>query len=120
MSACSSFTGTSSIFFFSGGQGQRFQVEFLVAGNDGHYNSVAVFTAGWASDQRFEDLLGGQADLGGHRFGGQVFGIDFVGAQFVMDAELIEQPGGVGFRRHFKRPQFLEATVTLYSVPTSF
>ncbi len=49
-------------------------------------------------EEGFEDLLGGEADLASDGDGGEVFGIDLVGAELVGDAERVEQAGGVGFR----------------------
>ena len=47
-------------------------------------------------EQGFEDLLQGHANLASDRDGGQVFGVDLVGAQFVRDSERVQQPSGVG------------------------
>jgi hypothetical protein len=48
-------------------------------------------------EEGFEDLLGGEAYFAGHGDGGEVFGVDFVGAQLVGDVEGVEEAGGVGF-----------------------
>ena len=47
-------------------------------------------------EEGFEDLFGREADLAGDRDGGEVFGVDFVGAELVGDAEGVEEAGGVG------------------------
>ncbi len=47
-------------------------------------------------EEGLEDLLGWEAYLAGDGDGGEVFGIDFVGAKFVGDAEGVEEAGGVG------------------------
>src|SRR6266851_4573517 len=49
------------------------------------------------SEQGLEDLLGGEADLAGDGDGGEVIGVDFVGAQLVGDVEGVEEAGCVGF-----------------------
>ena len=56
--------------------GQFFQVEFGVAGDHGE-EVVAIIGLG---EEGFEDLLGGEADFFGDGEGGEVVGIDFVGA----------------------------------------
>jgi hypothetical protein len=50
--------------------------------------------------ERLEDLLGGQADLAGHRLGGEIVGIDLVFSQLERDAKAVEQADGVGLRGH--------------------
>ena len=72
--------------------GEFFQVEFGVAGDDGE----EVFAGVGVGEEGFEDLFGGQADLAGYGDGGEVVGVDLVGAQFVGDAEAVEEAGGVG------------------------
>jgi hypothetical protein len=70
---------------------QRLQVQFLMAGDHRHNNSVAVA----ARDQRLENLLRRQTDLGGNRLRGEVFGIDLILAEFVVDSHLVEEPRGI-------------------------
>jgi hypothetical protein len=43
-------------------------------------------------------LFGREADLAGYGDGGEVFGVYFVGLEFVGDAKGIEEAGGVGLR----------------------
>ena len=57
---------------------------------------VAVVGLG---EEGFEDLLGGEADLFCDGDGGEVVGIDLVGAQLVGDVEAVEEAGGVGLVR---------------------
>ncbi len=92
-------------FSFSRRGRQRLQVEFLIAGDDRHNNSIVVlaaaFAAVWARDQRLENLLRRQTDLGGNCFRGEVVGIYIVLAQFVADSQPIEQARGVSFLSRF-------------------
>src|SRR6266702_2343811 len=48
-------------------------------------------------EEGLEDLFGGEADLAGDGDGGEVIGVDFVGAQLVGDVEGVEEAGCVGF-----------------------
>src|SRR5207302_11107535 len=70
---------------------QRLQVQFLIAGDHRQADSVAVTTR----DQRVENLLRRQTDLGRNRFRSEVVGIHLVLAQFVADSLPVEQPRGV-------------------------
>ncbi len=72
---------------------ERFQIEFLIARDNGHHRAITVS----ARHQRFEYLFRRKPDLRRHGLGGQIVRIDFVFAQFVADAELVEQSGGIGF-----------------------
>ena len=49
-------------------------------------------------EEGFEDLLGGETDFLSDGDGGEVFGIDLVGAELVVDAERVEKAGGISFR----------------------
>ncbi len=59
--------------------------------------TVDAGTAG--GQQRFEDLLGGHADLFGDGDGGEVVGVDFVLAEFEGDAEGFKEARAVGLHR---------------------
>src|ERR1700738_124324 len=47
-------------------------------------------------EEGLEDLLGGHADLVSYGDGGEVVGVDLVGAELVADGEGVEEAGGVG------------------------
>ncbi len=70
---------------------QRLQVQFLIAGDHRHNNSVALATR----DQRLENLLRRQSDFGGNGFRGEVVGIDLVLTQLVVDSHLVEESRGI-------------------------
>src|ERR1700733_10736241 len=55
-----------------------------------------MFAGVGVGEEGFEDLFGGEAYLAGDGDGGEVFGIDLVDADFVGDAEGVEEAGGVG------------------------
>ena len=80
----------------AGGSGKRFQIKERVAGNDGETNSIPVSTR----HQRLENLLGRQAHFGGHGFRRKIVRVHLILAQFVPNAELIENTNGVGLGRH--------------------
>jgi putative membrane protein len=67
---------------------QRLQVQFLIAGDHRQADSIAVA----ARDQRLENLLRRQTNLGRNRFRSKIVGIDLVLAQLVVDSHLVEQP----------------------------
>ena len=50
-------------------------------------------------EEGFEDLLGGHVDFFGDGGGGEVFGVDFVLAEFEGDAEVFKEAGAVGLHR---------------------
>ncbi len=56
-----------------------------------------MFAGVGVGEEGLEDLFGREANLAGDGDGGEVFGVDFVGAEFVGDAEGVEEAGGVGF-----------------------
>jgi len=62
-------------------------------GDHGQANAVPVP----ARHQYFEDLFRRQPDFAGYRFGIQGFGINLVFAQFVANAESIQQPDALVF-----------------------
>ena len=83
--------------FYRGGVGELLEVEFGVAGDDGEEVSGVAGAAGLAvEEQSLEDLFGREADLARDGDGGEVVGIDLIRAEFVGDAEGVEQTCGVG------------------------
>src|SRR5205807_764027 len=70
-------------YFFAGDDGEEVR-RVPLAGNDG------------ASQQGLKDLLQRHVDLACDGDGGEVFGVDLVGACFVCDAERVEQARRVG------------------------
>ncbi len=82
----------SSTFFAFAARRQLFQVEFGVAGDDGEEMLACV----GVGEESFEDLFRGETDLARDGDGGEIVGVDLVGAEFVGDAERVEQAGGVG------------------------
>jgi hypothetical protein len=52
--------------------------------------------------QSFKDLFSGQSDFGRNRFRRKIVGIDFIFAQLVMNAQLIEQADRIGLVGHGK------------------
>ena len=86
---------------------ERNHFHMLVAGHGGEFLEVQLGGAGNAGfedsglvapdDQRFEDLLHGHAERAGHCRGGEV-GLVVGGLmQFVINAQLVEEAGCVGF-----------------------
>ena len=73
--------------------GEFLEVEFGVAGD---YCEEVLACVG-VGEEGLEDLFGGEAYFAGYRDGCEVFGIDFVGAEFVGNVEGVEKADGVGF-----------------------
>jgi hypothetical protein len=84
-------------FLVAGDGGEFFEVEFGVAGEDGE--EVIGFAGGddGFGEEGFEDLFDREADFFGDGWGGEVVGVDLVGAELVRDFKSVELAAGVGF-----------------------